>query len=187
MYIIIGLGNPGKKYEKTRHNMGFLTIDSLAEKLSIKVDKLKFKAKVGEGNLAHEKILLVKPQTFMNLSGESVAEICNFYKVDHEKIIVIYDDLDIDIGTVRIRKKGSGGTHNGMRSVVGCLGFNDFPRVRIGIGGNKSMSIKDFVVGGVKKEEKEALSKAIDVATKAVQSIVEENIDMAMNKYNGSC
>ena len=117
MYVIAGLGNPGKKYENTRHNMGFITIDQLAEKHNIKVDKLKFKALVGEGRIAGQKVMLVKPQTYMNLSGESIREVMNFYKLEPENLIVIYDDIDIEAGTLRIRKFGSAGTHNGMKSV----------------------------------------------------------------------
>lgn len=187
MYIIVGLGNPGKKYANTRHNMGFMTIDKLSEDLSIDVKKIKFKAEVGEGKLAHHKVLLVKPQTFMNLSGESVQEIVNFYKIPHENLIVIYDDLDIDVGTIRIRKKGSAGTHNGMKSVVGRLGFEDFPRIRIGIGSNKNRDIIDYVIGGFAEKERDPLNKAIVQSAKAVESIIIDGIDKAMNKYNGNC
>ena len=129
MYVIAGLGNPGKKYENTRHNMGFITIDQLAEKHNIKTDKLKFKALVGEGRIAGQKVLLVKPQTYMNLSGESIREVMNFYKLEPENLIVIYDDIDIEAGTLRIRKFGSAGTHNGMKSVVYQLQSDRFPRI----------------------------------------------------------
>ena len=137
MYVIAGLGNPGKKYENTRHNMGFITIDQLAEKHNIKVDKLKFKALVGEGRIAGQKVMLVKPQTYMNLSGESIREVMNFYKLEPENLIVIYDDIDIEAGTLRIRKFGSAGTHNGMKSVVYQLQSDRFPRIRLGIGSQK--------------------------------------------------
>ena len=134
MYVIVGLGNPGKKYENTRHNMGFMAIDLLADKFGIKVDKIKHKALIGEGRIANQKVLLAKPQTYMNLSGESVREILSYYKVDVENLIVIYDDIDIPTGTIRIRKFGSAGTHNGMRSVVYQLKSDRFPRIRVGIG-----------------------------------------------------
>ena len=133
MYIIVGLGNPGKQYENTRHNVGINVIDILAEEYGISVTKMKHKALIGEGRVGTEKVVLVKPVTYMNLSGESLAELYNFYKVDTSDIIVIYDDIDLDVGKIRIRKKGSGGTHNGMRSIVKCLGTTDFPRVRVGV------------------------------------------------------
>ena len=153
MYVIAGLGNPGKKYENTRHNMGFITVDQLAEKHDIKVDKLKFKALVGEGRIAGQKVLLVKPQTYMNLSGESIREVMHFYKLEPENLIVIYDDIDIELGTLRIRKFGSAGTHNGMKSVVYQLQSDRFPRIRIGIGNQKKGDLVDFVIGGFSKEE----------------------------------
>ena len=133
MYLIVGLGNPGSKYEKTRHNVGFVTVDVLAGRLGIKVNKLKFKSLIGEGNIGSEKVVLIKPQTYMNLSGEAVMQAINFYKPDHDKIFVIYDDIDLDVGRLRIRKKGSGGTHNGMRNIIYLTGFDDFPRFRRGV------------------------------------------------------
>ncbi|MEG0392147.1 MAG: aminoacyl-tRNA hydrolase [Anaerovoracaceae bacterium] len=187
MYVIVGLGNPGKKYEQTRHNMGFLTIDCIAEARNINVNKLKHKALIGEGMVDGHKVMLVKPQTFMNLSGDAVSELVSYYKIAPEELIIIYDDLDIEVGTIRVRKKGSGGTHNGMRSVISRIGFSDFPRVRIGIGGKMKMDIKDFVTGGFGKEEKASLDKAIEQSAKAAIAIITEGIDAAMNKYNGNC
>jgi len=187
MYIIAGLGNPGEKYAQTRHNMGFMTIDYLANELGVTVNKIKHKALVGDVNISGHKVMLVKPQTFMNLSGEAIREIMNYYKVEHEHLIIVYDDLDIEIGNIRIRKKGSAGTHNGMRSVVGQLGYDDFPRIRIGIGGNKKKDIIDFVIGGFDKNEKEPLEKAVIQSSKALKAIVTDGIEKAMNKYNGSC
>jgi PTH1 family peptidyl-tRNA hydrolase len=134
MYIIVGLGNPGKKYENTKHNIGFITLDLLAERNDIKINKIKHKALVGEGFISGLKVLLVKPQTFMNLSGNSVREVMEYYKEDIEKLIVVYDDVDIPMGRLRIRKKGSAGTHNGMKSIIYDLQDDGFPRVRIGIG-----------------------------------------------------
>lgn len=184
MYIIVGLGNPGKKYENTRHNIGFITIDHLAEKYDIRVDRLKFKSLIGEGRIGREKVLLVKPQTYMNLSGEAVREVAAYYKVDMEKIIVIYDDLDLEAGTLRIRKFGSAGTHNGMKSVVYQLKSDRFPRIRIGIGMEDRGDIIDFVIGGFTKKEKEVLEPAIDRAVYAIEAIVSGDVDLAMNRYN---
>ena len=183
MYIIAGLGNPGKKYENTRHNIGFITLDFLAERHDIKINKIKHKALVGEGRIAGQKVLLVKPQTYMNLSGESLREVMDYYKVDIEDMIVIYDDIDLDAGAVRIRKKGSAGTHNGMRSIVQHLG-TDFPRIRMGIGKDKRGDLVDFVLGGFTKEDKEVLEPAVERAALAVECYVDEGIEKAMNKYN---
>lgn len=184
VYIIVGLGNPGKKYENTRHNMGFIAVDLIAEKYDIKIDKLKFKALVGEGRIAGRKVVLVKPQTFMNLSGQSVTEIMNFYKEDIENLIVIYDDIDIPTGSIRLRKKGSAGTHNGMRNIVYLLGDDGFPRIRVGIGSETKVDLINYVVGGVSKKEKELLEDALTRAAKAAVCIVEKGIDKAMNEYN---
>ena len=184
MYVIAGLGNPGKKYENTRHNMGFITIDQLAEKHNIKVDKLKFKALVGEGRIAGQKVMLVKPQTYMNLSGESIREVMNFYKLEPENLIVIYDDIDIEAGTLRIRKFGSAGTHNGMKSVVYQLQSDRFPRIRLGIGSQKKGDLVNFVIGGFSKEEVPVLEEAVNYAVLATECIIEDGIDKAMNQYN---
>lgn len=184
MYIIAGLGNPGKKYENTRHNMGFLAVDLLAEKYGIKVDRIKFKALVGEGRIAGQKVILVKPQTYMNLSGQSIVEVMNFYKEDIENLIVIYDDIDIPTGTIRLRKKGSAGTHNGMRNIVYLLGKDGFPRVRVGIGSEKKVDLINYVTSGVSKGEKELLEHALVNAADAAAAIVEKGIEKAMNEYN---
>lgn len=184
MYIIVGLGNPGKKYENTRHNMGFIAVDLLAEKYGIKVDKIKFKALVGEGRIAGRKVLLVKPQTYMNLSGQSVMEVMNFYKEDIEKLIVIYDDIDIPTGTIRLRKKGSAGTHNGMRNIVYLLQEDGFPRIRVGIGSESKVDLIHYVTSGVTKKEKDLLEDALTRAADATACIVEKGIEKAMNEYN---
>ncbi len=184
MYIIAGLGNPGRKYENTRHNMGFIAVDLLAEKYGIKVDKIKFKALVGEGRIAGRKVLLVKPQTYMNLSGESIREVMSFYKEDIENLIVIYDDIDIPTGTIRVRKKGSAGTHNGMRNIVYLLQDDNFPRIRVGIGSDKKVDLINYVTGGVTKGEKELLEGALVKAADAAAAIVEKGIEKAMNEYN---
>lgn len=184
MYIIVGLGNPGKQYEHTRHNVGFLTIDDLADKHNIKVNKIKHKALIGEGFIGREKVLLVKPQTFMNLSGRSVREIIEYYKVDPDKLIVIYDDVDIEVGKVRIRKKGSAGTHNGMRSILYDIQTDLFPRVRIGIGKDERIELGSYVLSKFKKEEIDAIKKSIIDSAQAVEVFIQHGIDKAMNEYN---
>lgn len=184
MYVIAGLGNPGKKYENTRHNIGFITLDALAETYNIKVDKLKFKSLVGEGRIAGQKVILVKPQTYMNLSGDAVREVMNFYKLDPEELIVIYDDIDIEIGSLRIRKSGGPGTHNGMKSIVSQLGSNKFPRIRIGIGGSSGRDLVDHVIGNFSKQERELLDDTVKNAVSAIECIIDQDIDMAMNRFN---
>ncbi len=184
MFVIAGLGNPGKKYENTRHNMGFLVIDKLAEKNDIKVNKIKHKALVGDGFISGQKVLLVKPQTYMNLSGESLREVMDYYDVDMEDLIVIYDDFDIETGSLRIRKKGSAGSHNGMKSVIQHLGAQNFPRIRVGIGNSGGRDWKDFVIGKVGKSEQDSIAAAIENAADSAVCILEKGIDNAMNKYN---
>ena len=186
MYIIVGLGNPGKQYEDTRHNVGFNVIDILAEEDGISVTKMKHKALIGEGRVGSEKVVLVKPVTYMNLSGESLVELYNFYKVDTSNIVVIYDDIDLDVGKIRIRKKGSGGTHNGMRSIVKCLGTTDFPRVRVGVSKPQpGRDLANFVLSKFAKEEEADLKEGLNKAVLAIDSIIREDIDLSMNKYNG--
>jgi PTH1 family peptidyl-tRNA hydrolase len=186
MYVIVGLGNPGKQYEHTRHNVGFDVIDILAKEYGISVTKIKHKALIGEGRVGSEKVLLVKPQTYMNLSGETLVDIYNYYKVDSENIVVIYDDIDLDVGKIRIRKKGSGGTHNGMRSILKCLGTNEFPRVRVGVSKPRpGQDLADFVLSKFRKEESQDIQDGLEKAAKSVDCMIRENIDLAMNKYNG--
>ena len=187
MHVICGLGNPGKKYENTRHNIGFITIDRLADKLDIKVNKSKFRSVVGEGVIAGEKVLLVKPETYMNDSGMAVKEIVDFYKLDTADLIVIYDDFDIPEGTVRIRPFGSSGTHNGMKSIIRLLGSDRFPRIRIGTGKEdmENRELISFVLGGFSKDEVKIMEAAVDVACDAACCYVESGIDRAMNRYNG--
>ena len=185
MYLIIGLGNPEKDYGKTRHNMGFNVINELSKEYSIDVNKSKFKGLYGDGTIENEKVILLKPQTYMNLSGESVIEAVNFYKIPLQNIIVIYDDVDIDPGFVRIRKNGSSGHHKGMESIISHLHTEDFCRVRVGIGKPK---FKDdmitHVIGYIPDEELELLRKGVNSAKEAVIEILKNNIDSAMNKYN---
>lgn len=186
MYIIVGLGNPGRQYDATRHNVGFIAIDEIAKRLNIKMDRLKFKAIVGEGRIGTEKIVLAKPQTFMNLSGQCVVELMNYYKVDRSKLIVIYDDIDIDVGKIRIRLKGSAGTHNGMKNIIYLLGYDDFPRIRIGVSKPRpQQDLASFVLSKFEKEEIQPMIDSIETAAKAAIESVETTVDIAMNKYNG--
>ena len=172
MYIIAGLGNPGKKYEQTRHNMGFLAVDFLAEKYDIKVNKIRFRALTGEGRIAGQKVLLLKPQTYMNLSGESVRLALEYYKVSPQELIVIYDDIDIQAGMIRIRKKGSAGTHNGMRNILYHIRTEDFPRIRVGIGSGRKEDMINYVTGSVPKDEITLLKEAADKAACGAACIV---------------
>jgi PTH1 family peptidyl-tRNA hydrolase len=184
LHIIVGLGNPGRRYENTKHNIGFIAVDQLAERNGIKVSKLKFKALTGEGEIAGARALLIKPQTYMNLSGESVLAAMSYYKAPPERLTVIYDDIDIPMGGVRIRKKGSAGTHNGMRSVIYCLQREDFPRIRIGIGGERGGRLTDYVIGGFGRKDMQPMRDAVMRAVDAMECILKENIDLAMNRYN---
>ena len=185
MFLIIGLGNPESDYANTRHNMGFNVINELSKKYDIDVSKSKFKGLFGNGMVNGEKVILLKPQTFMNLSGESVREVMDFYKITSDKIIVIYDDIDLEPGVIRIRKSGGPGTHNGMKSVVQNLNTEDFIRVRVGIGApeNKEDMI-NYVIGPIPKREKEILEGSIEKAAESVIEILKSGIDVAMNRFN---
>ena len=186
MIVIVGLGNPGRQYENTKHNMGFVTIDRFAEKHGIDISKTKFKALVGEGFISGKKVLLVKPQTFMNLSGESVRAIVDFYNLEPADVAVVYDDIDIPIGSIRIRKQGSGGSHNGMKSIILNLNFDDFPRFRVGIGADRGyIPLKDYVLTGFQKDQLDPMRSAIDKCACAIECMISEDIDTAMRKYNG--
>lgn len=185
MYIIAGLGNPTREYEKTRHNVGFDTIDVLADKLNTSVDEKKFKGLYGRGIIAGEKVILLKPQTFMNLSGESVREAADFYKVDPEHIIVIYDDISLDVGQLRIRKKGSAGGHNGIKNIIAHLGTQEFPRIKVGVGDKpKGMDLADYVLGHFSKEDQAKMDEAFKDAANAAEMILDKGMDAAMNHYN---
>ncbi len=184
MYVIAGLGNPGRQYEKTRHNMGFLVADEFAAAHGIDVRRIKHKALVGEGRIAGEKVLIVKPQTYMNLSGESLREVVSYYDVPMENLIVIYDDMDLETGVLRIRKKGSSGSHNGMKSVIYQLQSDEFPRVRIGIGSPSADDWKDYVTGQVTEKEAKVLAETIKNAASALECIITDGIDIAMNRFN---
>ena len=184
--VIAGLGNPGNKYENTRHNVGFSTIDLLSSKHGIKVNKLKHKALTGEGTIAGNRVLLVKPQTFMNLSGESIRDIAEWYKLPMENIIIIYDDVDLNVGTVRIRPKGSSGTHNGMKSVIYQMQSDEFPRIRIGIGkAPEGWDLADYVLSRFSADEAGAIRESVERAADAAVSIVSDGVSTAMNQFNG--
>ncbi|MDO5028409.1 MAG: aminoacyl-tRNA hydrolase [Bacillota bacterium] len=185
MKVIAGLGNPGKDYARTRHNVGFMVIDKLIEKLSASPYKIKFQAFISETTIGGEKVLLVKPQTYMNNSGNSLREILDFYKIPSEDLIVIYDDIDIGFSTIRIRKKGSAGSHNGMKSIIYQIQSDTFPRIRIGVGQkHPQQDLANFVLSNFSKEEFEEIDLAVDQAAKAAIAIVEDGLDQAMNKYN---
>lgn len=188
MYIIAGLGNPGKEYETTRHNIGFETIDYLSDKYNVRVNKLKFKSLYGETNIGGEKVFLVKPQTFMNLSGEAIREFSAFYKVPAENIIIINDDISLAVGKMRIRRKGSAGGHNGLKSIIYQLNTDNFPRIKIGVGApeNKDYDLANYVLGRFSKEEISVLEDIIINASEAIEEIIKRGIDSAMNKYNHS-
>lgn len=185
MYLIIGLGNPENEYANTRHNMGFDTINKLANKNNIEVNNNKFKGLYGTGIIQGKKVILLKPQTYMNLSGESVKEIVKFYHIKPEEIIIIYDDIDTEKGNIRIRKKGGPGSHNGMKSVVENLNTIDFGRIRVGIGQpeNKRDMI-NYVIGKIPEEEQKILQEGVNKATEAIEEILKNGIDIAMNKFN---
>jgi len=184
-YVIAGLGNPGKEYEKTRHNMGFRSIDVLSSDEGIDVSKSKFHALIGRGRIAGKKVILVKPQTYMNRSGQAVREAAMYFDVPPQNLIVVYDDIDLPSGSIRIRKSGGAGTHNGMKSVVDQLGTKDFVRVRIGVGGAENgEDLVDRVIGKVPKDEQKILDEAAAEAAAAVKDIISIGVDNAMNRHN---
>lgn len=185
MYLIVGLGNPESDYSKTRHNMGFNVINKLATQYTIDINKSKFKGLYGTGIIEGEKVILLKPQTFMNLSGESVIEVMNFYKIEPSELIVIYDDFDTDSGLIRIRKNGSAGSHNGMKSVINCINTDKFCRVRVGIGRPQdNTDMITYVIGHVPEEEMKILDEGTTLAKDAIIEIIKNGTESAMNKFN---
>ena len=186
MYIIAGLGNPTKEYNNTRHNIGFDVIDEIAEAIGISVTEKKHKAFIGKGIINGEKVILAKPQTYMNLSGESIRELVDYYKVDEKsQLIVIDDDISIDVGQLRIRKTGSAGGHNGIKSIISHLGHDTFLRIKMGVGEKpKGYDLADYVLGHFKKEERVIMNDSCRAAFKAVSLMVEDETDKAMNLYN---
>lgn len=185
-FLIVGLGNPGGKYEITRHNAGFLWADLFAESLNTEIKRLKYHALTAEVNIDGHRCLLMKPQTFMNNSGEAVSEAAKFYKIPLEKIIVIFDDISLPIGKLRVRRKGSAGGHNGIKSIIAHLGSENFPRVKLGVGAkpHPDYDLADWVLTSFKKEDFPALKEAMESACKAVELIVKGETDKAMNQYN---
>ena len=186
MYLIAGLGNPDKKYEHTRHNVGFDVMDALAEKYNISISEKKHKALLGKGVIEGQKVVLAKPQTYMNLSGESIVELVHYYKIDPEtEMIVIYDDISFAPGNLRIRQSGSAGGHNGIKNIIKCLGTQEFMRIKVGVGEKpKNWDVADFVLGHFSKEERENLEDAIGRAMEAVGYMINGDVAKAMNEYN---
>lgn len=185
MYLVVGLGNPGKDYEATRHNIGFKAIDYIADRLNVPLNKIGFKAVYGVTSIQGEKVIIAKPQTYMNLSGECVVDFYNYYKIDLNNIIIIYDDIDLSVGDIRIRAKGSAGTHNGMKSIIYQLQSEQFPRVRIGVSPPpKEWDLKDYVLSKFTDEEKDNINDAIKQAAEAVEIIVKQDISSAQQLYN---
>lgn len=185
-WLIVGLGNPGLQYEKTRHNAGFMVIDALAEKYGVGFPKRKYDALIGECKIGDNRIMLVKPQTFMNLSGKAVTAICSFYKIPYDKVIVMFDDVSLDVGKIRVRRKGSDGGHNGIKDIIQLSGTSDIPRIKIGVGKkpNAEYDLKDWVLGKFSKEDLDNFQKATESGVKAAEEIVKRGIDSAMNRYN---
>ena len=186
VWIIAGLGNPGKLYENTRHNTGFSVIDVIAEKNGIAVMEKKHKAIIGKGTIDGQKVILAKPQTFMNLSGESLRELIDYYKIDEEnELIVIYDDISMEVGQLRIRKKGSAGGHNGIKNIIAHLGHNVFLRIKVGVGEKpKNYDLADYVLGHFTEDEKKKILESGEMAEQAVRLMLRDEVDAAMNAYN---
>ncbi len=185
MYLIVGLGNPGSKYAHTRHNVGFDVLEKLARKLNVSISREKDEALIGECFVGGQKVILALPQTYMNLSGEAVMRLVNYYKIDPEDLLVVYDDIDLAPGFIRIRKNGSAGTHNGMRSIIGLLGFENFPRLRVGVGQKREgYELADWVLGHYIGEEADVQDKAFELAADAVIDYIQNGIESAMCKYN---
>lgn len=186
MYIIVGLGNPDRQYQNTRHNIGFDVVDVIASKNNITITERKHKALIGKGFAGGQKVVLVKPQTYMNLSGESVREVIDFYKIDEKsELIVISDDVSLDVGQIRIRKKGSAGGHNGLKNIILNLGHDEFHRVKMGVGEKPAgYDLADYVLGHFSKEEREIMDESAKRAADAVEVMITDGVDTAMNQYN---
>ncbi len=185
MYLIVGLGNPEEEYSGTRHNMGFDTINKISQKYNVKVIKNKFNGLYEKCNIEGKEVILLKPQTYMNLSGNCIREFMNFYKINNDNIIIVYDDMDVEVGQIKVRKKGHAGSHNGMKSIVENLGTIEFARIRVGIG--KPMENEDkikYVIGKLSNKTKEELDEGTTKAAEAVIEILKSGIDTAMNKFN---
>ena len=186
-YMVVGLGNPGSQYEHTRHNAGFLAMDYLAEKYGARIDRAKFKALVGEATVAGKRVLLMKPQTFMNLSGEAIGEAARFYKLNADHVIVLSDDVTLDVGRLRVRRKGSAGGHNGLKSIQEHLGTDAYPRVKLGVGQkpHPDYDLVDWVLGTFPKEDLQALKEAFPTVASGIERILAGDVDGAMQICNG--
>ena len=185
MYLIVGLGNPGSKYAHTRHNVGFDVLEALSKKLNVSISRERDNALIGECFVGGQKVILAMPQTYMNLSGEAVLPLANYFKIPQENLLLVYDDIDIPQGHIRIRKNGSAGTHNGMRSIVGLLGYENFPRLRVGVGQKREgYELADWVLGHYIGEEQEVADKAFALAADAIVDYIQNGIDSAMRTYN---
>lgn len=186
MYLIVGLGNPGSKYDKTRHNIGFETIDALSKKYQIDVAHKEHKGLVGKGMIDGSKVMLVKPQTYMNLSGECVIELCQYYGIDpEEELIVVSDDVTLSCGRIRVRKKGSAGGHNGLKDIIAWTDTTNFKRVRVGVGEvPEGWDMADHVLGHYNEEDRKLVDEAIDLATGAIELMLKGEVDLAMSRYN---
>ncbi|MBR2715308.1 MAG: aminoacyl-tRNA hydrolase [Ruminococcus sp.] len=185
-YLIVGLGNPGKEYENTRHNCGFIALDYMAEKLGCKINKIKFKSTIGECTINFHRCLLMKPSTFMNLSGQAVVEAMNFYKIPPQNVIVIFDDISLDVGKMRIRRKGSDGGQKGMQNIIYLSGSQDFPRIKVGIGKkpHPDYDLKKWVLSKFSSSDQKLIAPLLDNIVDAVSYMVDSDIDKAMNLYN---
>lgn len=185
-YIVVGLGNPGAQYAGTRHNAGFILIDALAEKYSVKIDRAKYKALTTEANVCGKRVLLMKPQTFMNLSGESVGEAARFFKISPSNIVVLSDDISLDVGKLRVRRKGSAGGHNGLKSITEHIGSDEYPRIKIGVGQkpHPDYDLADWVLSAFNEDEKKRLAEIKDTVTLGIEKIILGDVDGAMQLCN---
>ena len=187
-YLVVGLGNPGTRYANTRHNAGFISVEYIADELGVKMNRIKFKSTVGEAVIAGKKCLLMKPSTYMNLSGQAVTEAMNFYKIPPERTVIIFDDISLDIGSLRVRRKGSDGGQNGMKNIIYLSGSQDFPRVKVGIGKkpHPDYDLKDWVLSRFTDSDKKLITAILPDIKRSVELIVSGDIDTAMNLYNRS-
>ena len=184
MKLIIGLGNPGKQYEQTRHNAGFMVLDKIAKELNVSFQASKFKGLLAQTRVGNEQVFLLKPQTFMNLSGESVIQVVNYYQININDIIVIYDDKDTEVGEIRLRPKGSAGGQNGVKNIIQHLGTQEFSRIRVGIGNNGRMNMADYVLSPIEKQNRDLFDAATDKASQAAIDSISRSFNDVMTKYN---
>ncbi|HAN44106.1 MAG TPA: aminoacyl-tRNA hydrolase [Ruminococcaceae bacterium] len=185
-YIVAGLGNPGREYEKTRHNAGFLALDKICERYSFKIDRLKFKSLCGDAVVGGKRVLFLKPSTYMNNSGEAIRDAMQFYKVPIQNVLVVFDDISLDVGKMRIRRKGTDGGHNGIKNIIYLTGSDDFPRIKIGVGQkpHPDFNLADWVLSSFSRDDLKLLDEVFDKTCDAVRLIIEGRISEAMNKYN---